>query len=238
MKKIAIALAALAGVSFASAQEEAAPSYTLTLDNTIASEYIFRGKEGRGLGSGVTFHPSLEVTYGNFYGIVWAALPEESVFDEIDFVAGYTFAIDDTWTLDVGATYYYYNGFGASDLNTFEPYVGISGDVGGFSLNLYGYYDLQIDDLTVQAGVGYSLPLESIGTSLDFSATLGYVAGDGFENVVVVDDYFYYGVGVALPYALSETATVTAAVNYTDVSEDLINDGAELTVTVGLSIGF
>lgn len=236
MKKTAIALAALAGVSFASAQEEAAPSYSLTLDNTIASEYIFRGVEK----ADVTFHPSLEVTYGNFYGIVWAALPEDSVAgvinDEIDFVAGYTFAIDDTWTLDVGATYYYYSG--AASTSTFEPYVGISGDVGGFSLNFYGYYDTYIDDLTLQAGVGYSLPLEAIGTSLDFSATLGYVDGDGFENAFVVDDYFYYGVGVALPYALSETATVTAAVNYTDVSEDLINDGAEITFTVGLSIGF
>lgn len=232
MKKTAIALAALAASSFAFAQEATAPSYSLSLDNTIASEYIFRGKEF----GDVTFHPSLELGYGDFYAGVWGALSEDSAVDEIDYYAGYGFALNDTWSLDVGATYYYYSG--AANASTFEPYVGISGDVAGLSLSFYGYYDLQIDDLTLQAGVGYSLPLEVIGSSIDFSATLGYVNGDGVENAFVVDDYFYYGVGASIPYALTDAATLTVGVSYTDVNEDLINDGGEITATVGIAIGF
>lgn len=239
MKKTAIALAALAAASFGFAQEKAAaPSYSLTLDNTIASEYIFRGKEL----FDTTFHPSLEVGYAGFYATVWAALPEDSATDEIDYILGYSFDVADGVSLDVGATYYYYSG--AANTSTFEPYVGVSTEVAGVSLSLYGYYDTYIDDLTVQVGAGYSLPLEAIGTSLDFSATLGYVNGDGAETVLLtpaspyVNDYYYYGFGVAVPYKLNDSATVTVAVNYTDVNDNDVNDGAEITFTAGLSIGF
>jgi len=231
IKKTILALAALsAGASVYAAE---ANEVSFTLDNTIVSEYIFRGKE---LGD-FTFQPSLEAKYGDFYAGVWAALPESSANDEIDVYAGYSFALDETFSLDAGLTYYHYTP--ASDTSTFEPFAGINAKVGGFNLGLYYYYDIQIEDSTVEASAGYSVPVESIGTSIDLSANLGYVTGDGSESPInVVDNYTYWAVGVALPYKVSDRATLTAGVKYTDVSEDNINGAAEFTYSLGLSVGF
>jgi uncharacterized protein (TIGR02001 family) len=233
IKKSILALAAIGAGSAVYAAEQA-NSVSFTLDNTIVSEYIFRGKE---LGD-YTFQPSLEAKYGDFYAGVWAALPENSANDEIDVYAGYSLAINETLSADAGLTYYHYTP--ASDTSTFEPFVGLNAKVGGFNLGLYYYYDLQIEDTTVEASAGYSLPVEAIGSSLDFSANLGYVSGDGFESPAanVARNYTYWGVGVAVPYKVSENATATVGVKYTDVNKDAINGDAEFTYSAGLSIGF
>lgn len=231
IKKTILALAAIGAGTAVYAQESNSVSFTL--DNTVASEYIFRGKEMGDL----SFQPSLEAKYGDFYAGVWASFTENFAYDaEVDFYSGYSFAINENLSLDVGGTFYYYSN-GADD-STFEPFIGLNTSAGGFTFGLYYYYDLQIDDSTYEGSVGYSLPLESLGTSLDFSANLGYVTGDGVENAYVEDSYYYYGVGVSVPYKISENATLTAGVKYTDVSEDVINDGGEITYSVGLSVGF
>jgi uncharacterized protein (TIGR02001 family) len=233
IKKTILALAALgAGVSVYAAEKANAVSFTL--DNTIVSEYIFRGKEF----GDYTFQPSIEAKYGDFYAGVWAALPENSANDEIDVYAGYSFAVNETISLDAGLTYYHYTP--ASDTSTFEPFIGANAKVAGFNLGLYYYYDLQIEDATIEGSVGYSLPIEAIGTSLDFSANLGYVSGDGYESPAanVAENYTYYSFGVAVPYKVSENATVTVGAKYSDVSRNAINGAYEVTYSAGLSIGF
>ncbi len=241
IKKTILALAALgAGASVYAAEQANAVSFTL--DNTIVSEYIFRGKE---LGD-YSFQPSLEAKYGDFYAGVWGNLsetyapsgPGDYKQNEFDVYAGYSLAINDTISLDAGLTYYHYSP--DSDTSTFEPFIGANAKVAGFNLGLYYYYDAQILDATVEGSVGYSVPVEAIGTSLDFSANLGYVSGDGVESPAfnVVENYTYWGFGVAVPYKVSENATVTVGVKYTDVNEDAINGNAEFTYSAGLSIGF
>jgi uncharacterized protein (TIGR02001 family) len=233
IKKTILALAALGtGASVYAAEQANAVSFTL--DNTIVSEYIFRGKEF----ADYTFHPSIEAKYGDFYAGVWAALPEQQTTTEIDVYAGYSLAVNETISLDAGLTYYHYTP--AADTSTFEPFIGANAKVAGFNLGLYYYYDLQIDDATTEGSVGYSVPVESIGTSLDFSANLGYVSGDGVEGPGgnIADNYTYWGVGVAVPYKVSENATVTVGVKYTDVNKSAINADYEVTYSAGLSIGF
>lgn len=235
IKKTILALAVIgAGSAVYAAEAGEANAVSFTLDNTIVSEYIFRGKE---LGD-YSFQPSLEAKYGDFYAGVWGSFSEQSTKDEIDVYAGYSLAVNETISLDAGLTYYHYTP--ASELSTFEPFIGANTKVAGFNLGLYYYYDLQIEDATVEGSLGYSIPVESIGTSLDFSANLGYVSGDGAESPTanIADNYTYWGLGVAVPYKVSENATLTAGVKYTDVNEDAINGDAEFTYSLGLSIGF
>lgn len=251
MKKTILALAALVGASAAFADVAApaatttAKSYSVTLDNTIASEYIFRGLEV----ADTTFHPSVEVAYGDLYAGVWGALPfvnnattatTSKDYKEFDFYTGYGYALNDTWKLDAGVTHYYY-GDTANTRDTTELFVGVNGKVSVLTTSVYAYYDLDLQATTFIGSLGYSLPIKQIGTSLDFTATLGYV--DVGENPSTEPaDYTYWGLAVAVPYKLSDTATVTAGVAYTNGNRNSTINGLALkdqvVGTIGLTVGF
>jgi hypothetical protein len=142
--------------------------------------------------------------------------------------------LNDTWKLDLGGTLYYYPELDLSsglDEHTFEGYVGLTGTVSGFTPGIYAYYDFDLKAFTIQGSIGYSVPLETAGSSLDFTLTLGNVSPD------VGDDYLYYGVGVNLPYKLTDKATVAVGAQY--ASNDLRGvPGDHLWFTAGLTIGF
>ncbi len=231
MKKTALIVASLvAGVS-AQAQNTA-DALSVTLDTTVVSEYNFRGQEV----SDLTVHPSIEFAYGDFYAGIWGALPAENNagadFKEFDFYAGYGMALNDVWSLDVGATWYTYADTPGSD-DTIEIYAGVAGAVGDFDTSLYAYYDFDLENLTTQGSVGYSVPVEAIGSSLDFSATLGYVSA--YDNAG--DSYLYYGVGVSVPYQLADNATLTVGLNYANADKSA-NDGDTIYGSIGVAIGF
>src|SRR5690606_27742127 len=128
---------------------------------------------------------------------------------------------------------YTYNG-GNGDDST-EVYVGLAADV-LLSPSLYYYYDFDYDYSTVEASIGYSLPVDAINASLDFSASADVVIPDSGNN------YNYGSVGVAIPYALSDTATLTVGVEYvvndTEGTFDRANDDDIFVGSVGISIGF
>lgn len=237
MKKTILALAALVGASaaFADVAAPAAKSYSVTLDNTLASEYIFRGVEI----ADTTFHPSVEIAYGDLYAGVWGALPFNNNagadFKEFDFYTGYGFALNDTWKLDAGVTHYYYGDTtGLSD--TTEFYLGLNGKISVLTTSVYGYYDIDLQSSTFIASAGYSVALEKLGTSLDFTATLGYVDNGEIASAAPAD-YTYWGLGVAVPYKLSDTATLTTGVAYTNGNQNaLVED--QIVGTIGLTVGF
>ena len=110
MKFIAslLALSCLTGVTlFAqdSAPAPVTPSYSVAVDFSYASKYVFRGVRY----SEESFQPSLKLTSGSFYACLWTNQPITSNTDnEIDLNGGYGFKLSDTWKLDVGATLYYY----------------------------------------------------------------------------------------------------------------------------------
>lgn len=234
IKQTALVLAALvAGVS-AQAQEHAAPAaksdLSVTVDVTYVTDYVFRGAK---LGD-ASIQPSVEAAYGDFYAGAWHTDEVSSNTvnaNETDFYAGYGLAVTDKLKLDVGATAYTYTGGGSDD--TFEAFVGASLDV-LLTPSLYYYYDFDLDVSTVEASIGYSIPVDAIKASVDLSAKYGWVAPDSGEQRV------YGSVGVSVPYKLSETATLTAGVDY------IVNDGGDLidgdedgvVGKVGVSIGF
>jgi uncharacterized protein (TIGR02001 family) len=210
MKKILLTLATLVAGASLSAQTPApapapASSYSVTADFTYATRYVFRGVQ---LAKGA-FQPSVKLTVGDFYASVWSSMPADKGYElEFDYTAGYGFKLAEGWALDTGVTAYTYPGLGGGgDKATYEGFAGVNGTIGVLSSGTYGYYDFTLKALTLQEALGYSVTLDP-KTSINFLATLGRVWPDAGDN------YFYYGLGVTVPYKLSDKATVTVGAQY------------------------
>ena len=202
----------LALLGAASASVIAHAEYSVTLDTTLASQYYFRGEK---LAEGYHLMPSVDVAVGDFNVGAWVAqsLTGASDYSEVDFYAGYSFAVSENLSIPVGFTYYYYPkadvGAGA-DRGTYEANIGLSTSFAGIDVNPVAYYDFTLKQLTLELNTGYSIPLEDMGTSLDFYATLGYFDRDGNY------EHWYYTVGVDLPYALNDNVSVKTGVALVD----------------------
>lgn len=232
MKKTILALAALAVGASAYAQESAKSALAVTLDVTYVSDYVFRGLKL----ADASIQPSVEASYGDFYAGVWHSndINSSAGFSETDFYTGYNLAINETFSADVGVTRYTYNGGGSSADNTTEAYAGIKADV-FLSPSAYYYHDFDLETSSYIASIGHSVAISQIGLSLDLSATYGWVQAPKSTG----GDYSYWGAGVAVPYSLSETATLTAAVNYTHVDRNDFEPTQDRVVfSVGLAVGF
>lgn len=229
IKKTALALAALvAGVS-AQAQEAAKSDLSVTVDVTYVSDYVFRGAKL----ADASIQPSVEAAYGDFYAGAWhtSELSSNTVNStETDLYAGYGFALNDVVSFDVGVTRYTYEG--GSDSDTTEAFVGAAFDV-LLSPSVYYYYDFDLEVYTIEASVGYSLPVDAIKASLDLSGKVGHVGAPG-------NDRTYFVAGAAVPFKLSETATFTVGVDYIVNDGDELIDGDEdgIVGKAGISIGF
>lgn len=227
-KSLVIGLAGLAALITGSVAQ--AGDYAFSTDLTFASKYVFRGLQA----GDNSLQPSLEVTKDEFYAGVWAEQPLENRSsrgwgDEVDFYAGYTPKITDTVTLDLGATHYYYP---TSDSTT-EAFVGANVTLDKFTPGVYTYYDFDLKAFTVQGNLGFSIPMDAAGTSLDLSASIGHVSRDSDNG----PSYTYYSAGVSVPYKLNEHATVKVGVNWATHTLDGVEKN-HLWFTAGLTVGF
>ena len=243
IKNTALVLAALmAGVSAqAAAASVAAPAssakdsaLSVTTDITYVSDYVFRGQRL----NTASIQPSIEATYGDFYAGAWNNSGISSQNDsQIDLYAGYGYKVTDVLSLDAGVTRYTFNG--GSSFDSTEVYVGAKADV-LLSPTFYYYFNTDSDTFTFEASIGYSVPVDAIKASIDFSAKGGMVANPKERNN---QDYSYGLLGVAIPYKLSDTATLTVGADYvvndSKVLANFASNKAEILVgKVGLSIGF
>lgn len=232
MKKTILALAALAVGASAYAQETA-KSLAVTLDVTYVSDYVFRGVKQ----ADASIQPSVEASYGDFYAGIWHSndINSSAGISETDFYAGYNLAINETFSADLGVTRYTYNGSGSSANNSTEVYAGIKADLFGLSPSAYYYHDFDNEISSYIASIGHTIAISKIGLSLDLSATYGWIQRPSSIN----GDYSYWGAGVAVPYSLSETATLTAAVNYTHIDRSNFAPTQDRVVfSLGLAVGF
>ncbi len=238
MKKTAIAaVAALAAGVSAQAQTAEASALSVTTDITVVSDYVFRGVHL----ANTSLQPSVEAAFGDFYAGAWHSSAISTgkpggIDNETDLYVGYGFALNETFSFDVGVTRYLYDG--GSDEDTTEAYIGVSADLFGLSPSLYYYHDFDLEVNSYIASIGYSLPIDAINTSIDFALTLGHIRSS--ENLV--GNYTYGSVGVSVPYALSETATLTVGGEYIRNDTRLLgtsnNRRGGFVGSVGLSIGF
>lgn len=207
-----------------------AGGYTVTLNNTVVSQYYFRGVEVAGAEGGVHIQPAVDVTFGDTSIGIWSShsVTEKNDFHEFDLYGSYNFKVSDTVTVPVGFTYYYYPTADISSglyRSTYEVFAGVSTQVAGVTLTPKAYYDFKLEMWTLEGNAAYSVPLKDLGTSLDFSAALGYWDSSDFvRNAEVSATNYYYSIGVTVPYALSENATLFAGVAYTDGFEGEVDD--------------
>jgi uncharacterized protein (TIGR02001 family) len=208
MKKIYLLIAAIVSGVALTAAEAPTSSFSVTTDFHYTSSYVFRGQEY----AKDSFQPSIEVNYTDFKFGVWLNEPlKKNVDNEIDFYGGYKYTLNDQWNIDTGLAVYYYPETTATpgfDRETYEGYVGLNGDIKGFTLGLYAYYDFTLKNTALQTQLGYSVPLQNTGISLDFVTKVGRVFPD------IGNCYSYWSFEVNLPYQINEKATVYCGVSY------------------------
>ena len=104
-----------------------AEEYTINVDLTFDTKYVFRGTQ---LADDV-FHPSVELAQGDFYAGVWAAQPienrgaPEEWTDEVDFYVGQGWALGEKTSLDIGAAHYYF----PTGKDSTEPFIGVTREI-------------------------------------------------------------------------------------------------------------
>ncbi len=236
IKKSILALAVIGAGSAVYAAESSKVAFTL--DVTYLSDYVFRGLKV----SDSTIQPSLEASYGDFYAGLWHSNEisdntRGGAQDETDLYAGYKLKASDTLSVDFGATRYTYSG--GNNTDSTEAYIGLNANV-ALSPSLYAYYDFDYEVATYIANIGYSLPLESAGLSIDFSVSAGFVNFNGGQ------EYLYGVAGVSVPYKLSDTATLSAGVDYVANDDDQIGlvktfgNGSkdDVVAKVGVTVSF
>lgn len=226
MKKIAAILLA-AGIAGSSLSAQDDSSYSITMDFPYVSDYVFRGVQF----AEDSIQPSIEFATGDFYAGMWTSQPVVgNVANEFDFYFGYGIALSDTWSVDLGYTYYYYPETPSGDEQS-EPFIGLAGDLGGgFSASLYYYYEFEFEASTFQVDLGYSIEMSDTST-FDLAANYGNVSITG-------GSYSYYGFSATVNYTLNDVAGTYAGIVYAD--NDIgggVDDGFTYFIA-GLSLGF
>lgn len=254
MKKT-IATIAIAGAATAASADFLSD---LSISGTFDFEtvYVYRAAKL----ADQSFQPSVEFGYpvlgGDLYAGVWTNQPivnatfavpfgvgRAPIGNEIDFYAGYAYPVTDIFTIDVGATYYWYpESAGAGAINhTTEVYGGVSADV-LLSPALYFYYDFDLKQTVLEFSIGYSLDLGEYvgaeGLSVDTGAYVGWLdAGDitGGANLAPLglagvgadsgNGYTYGGITADLVYAFSENVSGSIGVRWS-----INNDGDDGTL--------
>jgi len=218
LSTIAIALSMTAIAPSAFAQDDGInPSSSIA----SVSEYVFRGVS---LG-GASIQPSTEIstdfgiTVGAWYS---AGLGSDSSVqaDEVDLYVSYAFPIEGPISAEVGGTYYHYPQFGS----IFETEDGLAG-----SYEVYGsvgfndvplsptatvYYDLTLENLTLEGSVGHSIDLPREGWSTELGLTAGLVDSDQGTN------YEWGTATVSLNKDVTESIDFYVSGNFTVNSED------------------
>lgn len=224
-----IRFAILATLVFVLATSAFGQNYSLNLDLTFDTKYVFRGQQ---LADNV-FHPSIEFAQEDFYLGVWASQPLENRGwperwqDEVDFYGGYGWAINEKTSIDIGGAYYYY----PTGDSTIEPYIGITREISGIESSLYLYQDLDLDTTTAEGSANYRLPLGG-NASVDLGVNLGAVDAKSRGS------YLYYGADVVVPFELNDNAVFSIGLHYSDNDIGFLIPDSHFHGSTSITIGF
>ncbi len=222
MKKLVII--ALAGVFLAYGWARGAGAADVKVGSALSSAYVWRGIT---FNDGLVFQPSIDVGNGGFGLNVWGNMDlddygdqlDSGQFSEIDLTLSYSFDVD---PVSVSLGYIEYL-FPQTDeggaLGTREIYLSLGMDIiENLSAGLKGYYDFdEVEDYYINFSLNYNIPLIE-PVSIDLAAAAGY-AGD--EYAADGDaGFFDYLLTLGVNYAISESLSLTASVNYTDAFDD------------------
>jgi len=240
MKRAALLALSFLGASATAHAGELGVSTALGFE----SRYVFRGVEF----AQNSVQPSVELSYGGFYGGAWANLPigDDNIpfGDELDLYFGYGGALSDIVSYDFGLTYYTFpdasSGFfdlfeedgDGLGVNTLEIYGGLSFDT-VLAPSIYLFRDFNFDTFTMQGDVSHSFPL-SEKTSFDLAGQVGYVIDDDAGG-----DYLYGVASADVSYALADNASAYVGVRYggSDIAGGSLIDDATAALSTTQSSG-
>lgn len=227
-----LALAALTGAAHAqdaAAEPETTPTWDLSGEVGVLTDYRFRGLSLSGKKPEVTASVSLTHQSG-LYASAWASnveLGSGHADDlEVDWTVGFTKDVGKI-NLDVGGIYYSY--LGNKNLNYFEAYGAVGTKVG---------------PADVKVGVAYAPAQDNIGGQ---DNTYVYISGElplgkgpvslhgtfGFENGAFGDHKKDWMVGLSADLG----SGLTGSVDYVDTAHSLTSNG-DPTVVASLKFGF
>lgn len=244
MRKTLFAAFALLTAAAGLQAEEAKSSYSITSDFTYTTRYFFRGVKNQDS----AFQPSVTFAQGPLSLGIWTsqALDNKTTSwaqgKEYDFFGGYTWALNEKYSLSAGGTYYYYPSARPSlsePKKTYEASLGVAGPVGPLTGKLTMFHDFKLDSNTFQADLGYSVPMSS--GSFDVGVYYGYNDindGDGDLPGGTGFTYKYYGVDASISVKLSDKATAKLGGHWTDTTGDLASPDKNLWVTLGVTVVF
>ena len=103
--------------------------------------------------------------------------------NEVDFFGGVAFDLNDTFSIDIGLTYYWFPEEPATDTQTREVYFGLSSSI-AWAPDATFYYDFDLETFTLEISKGTSIALggDDVPLSLDPGAYLGFVNPKGDDS--------------------------------------------------------
>lgn len=215
--------------------------FTVSGNVALVSDYRFRGISLSG--GDIAVQGGITVNHASgFYVGTWASSLEDTPVyghTEVDVFGGWTGAVADGVTADVGLLYYVYPNGKVGDANVFEPYASISGTLG---------------PATAKVGVNYAWKQDSLGnddnlyvygelsgtipdTPISLSSHLGYTSGALSPNLLTgksTKGGFDYNIGAAY----NITPKLSLGVQYVGVEGASIDDLSDDAVVATLKLTF
>ena len=214
---------------------EPAPAIGAEVSVGYDTHYIFRGfNSGEnliwgGVDVGVPLGAEgLSMNLGTWYGSL-----ADDPYDELNLLAGLAYDLGG-FELGLGAIWYYYpqggdgDGLGIDD--AFELGASIGSSFAGFDVGLGYYYDFEADGSYIELGAEKTFELsDRLGLTLGGVIAYGddYYGVSGFNNV---------GLSLALPIALTDTATLTPYVAGSIAIDALEDNGEDDHIYGGVSL--
>jgi uncharacterized protein (TIGR02001 family) len=229
----AVALFASMSTPALAQEEEAAEPITITGSAALVSDYRFRGFSQSS--QNVAVQAGITATHeSGFYVGTWGSSISFAGSSEVDIFGGWSGAVAEGVTVDVGLLYYLYPKHGGGDTDFFEPYVNLIGTVGPATIKVGANYAwsqsalVDNDAIYLHAEPSIAIP----GTPFGLNGHLGYASSDAFPGGFD---------GEVWDWSLGATATwknLTFGVSYVDTDEPGQIRGSDAAVVFSLTAAF
>lgn len=229
----AVALFASMSTPALAQDEAAAEPIKITGSAALVSDYRFRGFSQSS--QNVAVQAGITATHeSGFYVGTWGSSITFAGGSEVDIFGGWSGAVAEGVTVDVGLLYYLYPKHGAGDTDFFEPYVNLTGTMGPVTLKVGANYAWEQDALSSNDAIYlHAEPSLAIpGTPFGLNGHLGYASSNAFPGGVD---------GEVIDWSLGATATwknLTFGVSYVDTDEPGFIRGTDAAVVFSLTAAF
>lgn len=215
--------------------------FTVTGNAALVTDYRFRGISLSGGDAAV--QASINVNHASgFYAGAWgSSLEDTPVYGnmELDVYGGWTGAVSDGLTADVGLLYYVYPNGTVGDANVFEPYASLTKTLGPASAKVGVAYAWKQDSLggddNLYVYTDWSLGVPQ--TPISVAAHLGYTDGALSPKLLTGA-----GTGGGLDYSLGASYAITKnlslGVSYVGVDGNSIDSVSNDAVVATLKASF